>query len=435
MLIGLIFTAIDLAPNLSHLSLSILSGPKDGQDYALVERLSDDAAKREGSVTNLKTKGIEDNLERLAQASDSWGVLFALAPDGLQYPQAEKLEMVARLPKSNTVFLLGPDAAAIRYLADLKDMQIGIGPQGSGTSLLARQLLGQKDLTKLNLSLSEHTFTEQFEKLQNGELDLGVFLLRDDNPQIKQAIHTGLEIASFENAEAWTNRFPALHLETLYAGHYDHVALLPKRNKKVFKVDTLVLGDRDASRSDVVALLVLLNESYHGFLGHNKNTPNHTGLSVAEDLHTFIDNGGPSLLDEYAPGLVNLMPPANLLHYVVIISVLMNLLTGWNRLRLYLIDSRRVEIENMMYHLFGTKLTLEEIHKQLGRNEITEDDRNFLDELIDRSEQLRQRCRKYTTSIVTPLGQENIYRYHEGLISQQLKTLRDLRERVNAFFT
>jgi hypothetical protein len=113
----------------------------------------------------------------------------------------------------------------------------------------------------------------------------------------------------------------------------------------------------------------------------------------------------------------------------------MNLLTGWNRLRLYLIDSRRVEIENMMYHLFGTKLTLEEIHKQLGRNEITEDDRDFLNELIDRSEQLRQRCKKYTTSIVTPLGQENVYRYHEGLISQQLKTLRDLRERVNAFFT
>jgi hypothetical protein len=89
----------------------------------------------------------------------------------------------------------------------------------------------------------------------------------------------------------------------------------------------------------------------------------------------------------------------------------------------------------MMYHLFGTKLTLEEIHKQLGRNEITENDRDLLNELIDRSEQLRQRCKKYTTSIVTPLGQENVYRYHEGLISQQLKTLRDLRERVNAFFT
>lgn len=435
-LLGAIFTAIDLAPNLSHIDLTILSGPKSGQYHALVERLAADAAKRAGSVTNVATTGTAENLKRVEEAIGSEGALFALVPDGLQYPQAGKLELVARLPKTNTVFFLGLHANRIRYLADLKDMRVGIGPQGSGTALFAREILVKKELTGLNLTLSEHTFTDQVKKLENADLDIGVFLTSQDNPLINKAIHEGLQIASFENAEAWVVRVPGLRVETLYAGHYDHVALLPNRDNKVFRVDTLVLGDRDAPRSDVVGLLVLLNETYNGFIPHNRDTRNNTGLAQAKELRTFIDNDGPNVLDEYAPGLLDFMPPANLLHYVVVISVLMNLMTGWHRLRLYVVDSHRTEIENLMYKLFGTELTFEEIHElEVGRYKLTEEDRKLLDELISRSERLRQRCRKYAPSIVTPLGQENIYRYHEGLITQQLKILRDLRERVNAFFT
>ncbi len=192
----------------------------------------------------------------------------------------------------------------------------------------------------------------------------------------------------------------------------------------------LVLGDRDAPRSDIVALLVLLNETFHGFIDHNQNMPNNTGLTQTAELRTFVDNGGPNFLDEYVPGLVDFMPPANLLHYVVVISVLMNLMPGWNRLRLYVIDDRRIKIEDKMYNLFGTRSTLEEIHKQLAEHKITEDERMHLNDLIDQAEQLHVRCRKYAPSIVTPMGQENVYRYHEGLIAQLLKTLRDLRERT-----
>lgn len=432
-LIGFIISAIDFAPSLSHMNLSILSGPKTGQEYALVEKITTVATDRSGNLSNLISKGAVDNLNRLQKAAGSGEGLFALVPDGLQYPQAEKPELVARLPKSDTIFFLGRDANKIRYLSDLKDMHIGIGSQGSSTTLLARQLLGQKDLTGLNLKLSAHTFSNQVEKLITGELDLGVFVTTKDNPLIKQAILKGLQIASFENAEAWVVRFPALHAAPLYAGHYDQVALLPKTDKKVFQVDTLVLGNGNDSRSDVVALLVLLNKTFHGFVGYNLNTPNYSGLVQAKELVTFLDNGGPNFLDEYVPGLVNFMPPANLLHYVVVISLLMNLLTGWNKLRLYRVDSKRIDIEDQIHDLFDTELTLEEFHKiELEENFNTEVDRKTLADLIIQSEKLRQRCRKYAVSFVTPLGQENVYRYHEGLITQQLKVLRDTRERDNA---
>lgn len=428
-LIGLIIATIDFYPNLSRMNLFILSGPNTGQNYALVEKIADDARKRKGKLTNFATTSVEDSLHLLRRGVRSGKTRFALVPDGLKYSKPEELELVARLPRSEAVLFLGLDANHIRYVSDLKDMRIGIGPQGSGTALLVRQLLGQKELSGLNLELSEHTFTQQVEKLLNGDLDLGVFLVSEDNPLIKKALHKNLHIANFESAKAWVSRFPALHEETLYAGHYDKVLLLPKTDKKVFRVDTLVLGDGSASRPDVVALLVLLNETFHGFIDYNRNTPNDTGLAKSKDLLTFIDNGGPNFLDEYAPGLVNFMPLANLFHYVVVISLLMNLLSGWNRWRLYRVDSSRMKIENQIRDLFGSKLTLEEI--KLDQNMDIEVDKNLLNELMIQLEQLLQRCRKHTVSMVTPLGDEHIYRYHEGLIKQQLEILRGLCERNN----
>ncbi len=423
-LIGLIIASIDFYPSLSHMDIHILSGPKSGQYYAMGEKIAEDANKRQGNLTNFSTEGVENNLKLLRQGARSGKTRFALVPDGLKFSKGDEFELVARLPKSSVLLFLGRDANHIQYVSDLKDMRVGIGPHGSGSALLARQLLEQKDLSGLNLKLSENTYVQQVQKLFNGDLDLGVFHVSKDNPLIKKALQNNLQIASFDHAGAWVNRLPALSLESLYAGYYDEIKLLPKTEKNVFHVDTLIIGDTSASRSDVVSVLVLLNETFHGFIDYNRNTPNHTGLPKSKDYVAFIDNNGPNFLDEYAPGLVKYMPPANLLHYVVFISIVMNLLTGWNKWRLYRVDSNRIEIENQIRNMFGNKLTLEEI-KQDHNLHLTVD-RNLLEELIFQLEQLLERCRRYTVSIVTPLGNENIYRYHESLIKQQLEILRDL---------
>jgi hypothetical protein len=41
--------------------------------------------------------------------------------------------------------------------------------------------------------------------------------------------------------------------------------------------------------------------------------------------------------------------------------------------------------------------------------------------IVNQNNSPSQRCKKYTPSIVTPLDEEGDYRYHEGLIAQQLK--------------
>ncbi len=426
---GTVFAHIDFAPKLSHMDLVVLSGPTSGHNYTLVDRLSANAVKRKGSIKNVETEGAADNIQRLIDAADQ--PLFALVQDGIPYPEDSGLAMVARLPNPETVFFLGLNGERIRRFADLKGMRIGIGPGHSGSALLARHILGANGSGALNLILSEHPFPEQVEMLRRGELDLGVFVMNVAAPLIESALRDGLQIASFKNIDALPNHVPAARIEWLHAGHYDYVRELPPVAKKVMRVDTLVLSNGRASRSDVIALLVLLNDVFHGFIEYNRDTPNHTSLPVATDLKLFLENDGPSLLDEYAPVLVDFIPAANFIHFFMAISILLNVMAAWNRYRLWRVDTARVELENVVFSIFSSRLTVEEIAQlHPAKGEFNREQLRRLDKLVLDYDRLRRRCRRYSLSFLVPMGQENIYRFHEDLISRRLAVLRDLRGRV-----
>jgi hypothetical protein len=432
LLIGLIFAAIDLTPDLSHMRVTVLSGPENGQDYALVEELAREATRHQGTVVNIATEGAAANLERLIKEGDRGDTLFALAPDGLNYSKPEKLELIARLPRSRTLFMLGPHADTIRYPADLAGFRIGIGPQGSATALLARELFGSALLEELDVTLSEHPFAEQIDHLERGKLDLGLFLMAADAPLIEQAVRGGLQIASFDSADALSARIPALKVDTLYAGHFEQLRRLPRTDKKVLQTDMLMLSNAEASRSEAVAMLVLLDAVFKGFIEVNQNTPNDTGLQEVQDLKPFLKNGGPNLLDQYAPRLMNLMPPANMLHYVVVLSLLFNATVIWHRFRLWRIDAKRQKLKERAFDLFGHHYTVEEIGQLRPEpGEFSARQKEMLDELIRDTQLLRPWIRQLSVSLIVPLGTEIYYRQQERMVDDALRALRQLRARLN----
>jgi len=436
LLLGFIFATLDLAPNLSHMKITVLSGLKNGQDYALIEKLAHAAELRQGTVINTATAGVATSLEQLVKEEGRKKSLFALAPDGLRYPSPEKLELVARLPQSRTLFMLGPYADAIRYPSDLAGLRIGIGPHGSATALLAREILGSELLKKLKVTLSERPFVEQIDHLRRGKLDLGFFLTDADAPLIEQAVRGGLQIASFDNAEALSARIPALKVHTLYAGHFEQWRRRPQTNKKVLQTDLLMLGNREASRSETVAMLVLLDAVFKGFIEVNQNTPNDTGLQEAPDLKPFLKNGGPNLLDEYAPWLVSLMPPANILHYVVLVSLLFNAAAVWHRFRLWRIDAQWLKIKEQTFDLFGHYYTIEEIGQiQPKPGEFNARQTERLHKLIRDLQLLRPRIRQLSVSLIVPMGAEYYYRQQERMVDDALRVLRQLRARLNTSLT
>src|SRR5262245_45871828 len=160
----------DLQPDLARVKVAILSGSEDGNYYALVTQLAAEARREKGSIENIATQGSVENLSQLVAARKTCRAQFALVQDGLEWPH--ELELVARLPRSESVFFLGRDADRIHALADLRGMRVGIGPEASGTALIARSILQSGDLSDLGLTLVNLPLDAELSQLESGQLDL-----------------------------------------------------------------------------------------------------------------------------------------------------------------------------------------------------------------------------------------------------------------------
>jgi hypothetical protein len=332
--------------------------------------------------------------------------------------------------------MLGPRADTIHYPSDIVGFRIGIGPHGNATALLAREIFGSELLQELELTLSEHPFEEQIEQLEQGKLDLGLFLMDADAPLIDKTVREGLQIASFDNAEALSAHIPALKVNRLYAGHFEQLPRLPQTDKKVFQIDLLMLSNGEASRSEAVAMLVLLDKVFKGFIEVNRNTPNATGLQEVTDLQPFLKNDGPSIMDEYAPRLMDFMPTPNILHYVVVISLLFNATVLWHRFRLWRIDAKRLKLKERTFDLFGHHYTLEEIGQLKPEpGEFSPRQKEILDELIRDIQLLRPWIRQLSVSFIVPLGTEVYYRQQERLVEEAVRALREFRARLKDSLT
>jgi TRAP-type uncharacterized transport system substrate-binding protein len=429
--LAVVIAGIDLQPNLARVKVAILSGSEGGNYHATVARLAAEARSGRGQIENLSTQGSIDNIERLSAARRTCHAQFALVQDGLEW--APGLELVARLPRSESVFFLGRDADRIRALTDLRGLRIGIGPEGSGTAHLARELLEGRDLGSLGLKLTHHPLDEQLSLLQNGDLDLGVLVMDENAVMVENAVRDrGLAIFGLPQAEAIARRLPRVRTGHIAAGQYDPVRMLPPTDKAVLQVDAVLVGNGCASRSTTIGLLTLLARVFPDLLRHNKETPNSTGLSVASSARSFFEDGGPDLATQHVPWAMDLMPLSNWIYAITAVSVLFNIIGLWSRFRLWRIDAHRVKAEARLAALFRPGITPAEIarlaptpeHRAAGY-------RADLTDLIANLETLNTRCREQSLSWVADMGQEMPYRYQEHLMSELLDALRSFAARID----
>ena len=57
-------------------------------------------------------------------------------------PKATGSQLIGRLPRPESLILLGRNLDRFQVPADLKSVRLGIGPMGSGTEQLMRRVLG-----------------------------------------------------------------------------------------------------------------------------------------------------------------------------------------------------------------------------------------------------------------------------------------------------
>ena len=423
-LLGLLVALVEPTPNLRHVRVGVLSGNERGNYYAVVDKLAAAAQRQKGQIRNLPSAGSVENLNRLAAAEGKCDIHFALVQDGIDWPKDDKLELVGRMVRPETLFFLGPAADKLVRPEDLRGARVGIGPVGSGTEQLVRHMIAP--FAELDLKISTPTTDEQLAQLQRGELDLGAMVIDEDARLINEAVQQRkLQILSMPGAESLARRFPFTRVGHIEPGHYDLVHQLPPTAKDVLRVDTLLVGNGCASRSVTQGFITAIAGVHANFVRHNRDTPNLTGLPMAPAARSYYDNDGPDLLGVYAPWAVDIMLTSSWIQFFFAISVLFNMMGLAHRFRLWRIDVARVRIESEIPRMFGAGATVGEIAAMQPTDaQRTPQARALLDATMDRLSALFERSRRQSLSMLVPMGQEMAYRYQEGLMADLLHALR-----------
>src|SRR5262245_24725429 len=430
LLIGLLVVFSDHSPTLAHVRVGVLSGDPQKNYYEIVNSLAAEVRQQEGRIDNISSAGSVENISRLVASRTSCDVHFALVQEGLDWPTGSQLELIGRLPKAESLVFLGPQADRIKALTDLRGMRIGIGPIGSGTEHVARQVLAP--LAELDLILEPQGIDEQLVKLERGELDLGAMVINEDAQLLAEAVRErGLQILSLPNADALARRLPFKRVGRIVAGQYDPVRVLPGEAKDVLQVDTLIVGNRCARRSVTQGFMTVLATVFPDFVRYNRDTPNRTGLPLAPAARSYFEHEGPDLVGVYFPWVIDIMPTASWVRLVLGISILFNAISLWHRFQLSRIDTNRMRAENAIPLLFGPGVTVGEIAEMAPSvQHRTAEAQAQLDAIINQLATLSERSQQQSQSVLVPMGQEMAYRYQEALIADLLYALRTFRDRL-----
>jgi len=288
----------------AYLRAFLLSGVPGGHYHALATRLAARAQRELGSLTVVSTAGSVENLTRLVEAGQHSVPAFALVQDGIPVPADAGLEMLGRLPEPESLLLLARHNYSFPKFADLRGASIGIGPEGSGTAYLLGQLFEDRDLRGLGVQLSYHELADQARLVGEGKLDLAAFVMEEDAELLRTVIDEyDLDIATFQDLEGLTTRYPWLGLGHIPAGRYDLVRPKPAEDKPVVRVETLVVTNRCAGWAERIALLMLLSAELPEFLQANppKYAYSATALPLATEARQYFIMGQPELADLYFP--------------------------------------------------------------------------------------------------------------------------------------
>jgi len=242
-----VFVVATLPPR----TIVMATGPEGGANYELGDRYREFLAKSGVELRLMPTAGSLENLELLRNSKSGVSVGLIKGGDarGVKLSGIESLGTVGYEPL--WLFHRSEIAGNLRGLAGRR---LSIGPEGSGARAFALDILKR---TKTEATIGEllgYSPQVAAEKLIAGEIDAAFIVTGWDSPAVQSLINAkGVEVASFERADALIVLYPFLTKLLLPRGIFDIAADRPAS-------DVVLLGSRSilAVRADLHSALQYL---------------------------------------------------------------------------------------------------------------------------------------------------------------------------------
>ena len=265
LILAAFWLALRFVPPAPPKVVTITTGGEAGAYYAFGKRYAEILKQRFGVDLQVRASaGSVENLRRLADPGS--GVSIALLQGGIGNAQeAPDLVSIGRVfHEPLWVFYRGPD---MDRLSALQGKRIAVGPEGSGTRVLAAKLLNASGVAEPASRFSPLTAKPAVDAMLAGQLDAVVLALAPQAPLIQELLRLKeVKLMSFAQGDAYTKVYPYLAKLTLPQGVFDLAANVPDRDVSLIGPQAALVVRKDLHPA-IVALLAEAAQEVHGKAG------------------------------------------------------------------------------------------------------------------------------------------------------------------------
>jgi TRAP transporter TAXI family solute receptor len=281
--------------------IRIATGAMDGAYYTFAQQYATLLARDGITLEVVPTAGTVDNLELLTRGE----VSLALTQGGIA-TDADR----AALQSLGSLFLeavwvFTPRGAAVPRLSELEGKRVAVGPMGSGTQLLAKQLLAANDITETGATFVHAESSDSVSLLVNGKADAAFVVASAAAPIVHTlAEHPQLELLSLDRTGAYGRVFPFLTPVTLDEGVLNLGRNSPPRDTRLVATAASLAARSDLHPALIPALLDAATRVHQagGLLEDRREFPSAdlVDLPMNDDASRYIRNG-PTFLYRWLP--------------------------------------------------------------------------------------------------------------------------------------
>jgi len=193
----------------------------------------------------------------------------------------------------------------LTHITQLQQLRVNTGARGSGATIILYKLMNANGIERESLKLDRRDQGEAVAALFDGSLDAMLLVSAPEAPPVQALLfEPGIALFEFEQAEAYSRRFPYLGPVVLPRGVADLPKDIPPRDVRLIAPTTMLVA-RESTHPALMQLFVQAAHKIHGepgWIARARQFPSaqNIELPLAREAERYF-RSGPPLLQRYLP--------------------------------------------------------------------------------------------------------------------------------------